>query len=268
MNRVRDLSSDQDAFKAAMPYYEDALSQSGYVNCTAEFMEDSNSNKQKRKRSRKRNILWFNPPYSVDVETDVGRRFLNLVVKHFPSSHRYHKFINKNSVKVSYSCMRNVENIIKSHNKILLKQQQDQETKRSCNCRSKTQCPLNGQCLNESVIYEAKVQAGSEEHTYIGMTEGTFKTRYNNHTHSLRHSKQRSSTKLSEKIWDLKDKGRDFTLSWKILRRASPYRNGARTCDLCTTEKLEILLRSTDLRLLNSRCEIMAKCRHKRKFIL
>ena len=54
-----------------------------------------------------------------------------------------------------------------------------------------------------------------------------------------------------------------------LNRSKRPYVNGQRTCDLCTTEKLEILLQSsTDPHLLNSRSEIMNKCRHKNKFSL
>ena len=56
------------------------------------------------------------------------------------------------------------------------------------------------------------------------------------------------------------------TTSDGILSNAAhPYKNGNKYCDLCTTEKVEIILRSKDPRLLNSRSEIMAKCRHKRE---
>ena len=47
-------------------------------------------------------------------------------------------------------------------------------------------CPLNGKCLTESLVYSAKIETPSENFTYIGMTEGSFKTRYNNHNASFR----------------------------------------------------------------------------------
>ena len=53
-----------------------------------------------------------------------------------------------------------------------------------------------------------------------------------------------------------------------FIRRGTPYKNGRKYCDLCTTEKVEIVLRSKDPRLINSKNEFMAKCRHKRKFRL
>ena len=39
---------------------------------------------------RQRKIIWFSPPYSVNVETNVGKVFVNLI----------HKIFNKNNVKV------------------------------------------------------------------------------------------------------------------------------------------------------------------------
>jgi len=33
------------------------------------------------KRKRKRNIIWYNPPFSNSVKTNIGRKFINLVKK-------------------------------------------------------------------------------------------------------------------------------------------------------------------------------------------
>ena len=48
---------------------------------------------------------------------DYGKVFLKLLKKHFPASHVLHKIFNKNTVKISYSCMKTV---ISSHNKSIL----------------------------------------------------------------------------------------------------------------------------------------------------
>ena len=166
------------------------------------------------------------------------------------------------------SCMKNMEYLIKSRNKQLLRQHQETQepTTRQCNCRSRNSCPLDGKCL--SVVYMATLRTENEKHHYIGMTEGTFKERYNGHTSSFRLERYRNRTKLSEKIWSFKDRGLEFRIEWTIIRRGHGYRAGQNSCDLCTSEKLEILLRSSDLHLLNSRTEILTKCRHKRKFLL
>ena len=69
----------------------------------------------KRKNSRKRNILWYNSPFSVNVATNVGKEFFQLIDKYFPPHHRLHKIINRNCVKMSYSCMPNIGDIINQH---------------------------------------------------------------------------------------------------------------------------------------------------------
>ena len=269
-HRINNISSSKEAFDAAKPYYEDALSRSGYTQSNMEFTGNAPHIKLKATKSRKRNIIWFNPPFSSTVETNVGRRFLNLIDKHFPSTHTFHKIFNRNYVKVSYSCMPNVETIIKSHNKQLLQKHQDKEetAPRICNCRSKDKCPLDGRCLTDSLIYMASLSTSNEKYSYVGMSEGTFKTRFNAHKTSFHLERYRNATKLSEKVWSLRDRGIDYNIRWSIIKRGRPYVNGQRTCDLCTSEKLEILLRSADPHLLNSRSEILAKCRHKRKFSL
>jgi hypothetical protein len=61
---------------------------------------------------------------------------------------------------VSYSCMPNVHNIITAHNRTVLDCKQPEATKnpdRKCNCRQEESCPLPGECLTESVVYQAAV---------------------------------------------------------------------------------------------------------------
>ena len=271
-HRISSISSSREIFDAARPYYEDALRKSGYEPAMSYNPEASRTQPGGRtKRNRKRKILWYNPPYSSTVQTNVGRNFLALVEKHFPRTSPLHKILNRNCVKVSYSCMPNMEMIIKSRNKQLLNQQQrtQETTTRQCNCRSKESCPLHGKCLTSSIVYRATLRSETgKEHQYIGMTEGTFKQRFYGHTSSFRNEERRGDTKLSEKVWSLKNQGLNYTITWDVVRRGHPYRIGQNSCDLCTSEKLEILLRSSDPRLLNSRTEILAKCPHKRKFTL
>ena len=85
--------------------------ENGAVSRENESTEVSNKNTNKR-RNRKRNIIWFNPPYA-----KVGRVFLRLIDKHFGANHKYHKIFNRHPIKVSYSCMDNMESVIKQHNK-------------------------------------------------------------------------------------------------------------------------------------------------------
>ena len=54
--------------------------------------------------------------------------------------------IHRDDVKVSYSCMPIFELYIKSHNVKILANKKANDVK-SCNCRYKETCPLQGNCL-------------------------------------------------------------------------------------------------------------------------
>eukprot|EP00117_Sycon_ciliatum_P025968 scpid105262/ scgid21428/ len=77
---------------------------------------------------------------------------------------------------------------------------QPAETK-TCNCRSKPDCPMNGQCLNSGIVYHADVNADTAENKfYYGLTENTFKQRYNSHLTTFRHGRYEKSTELSKHV--------------------------------------------------------------------
>ena len=78
---------------------------------------------------------------------------MSVIKKHFPKEHIFYKIFNKNTMKVSYSCMNNVDSIISSHNKKLLNPITNEP---GCNCRIKENCPLNNRCLITNIVYEAK----------------------------------------------------------------------------------------------------------------
>ena len=98
--------------------FNDAFKTSGYREGLQYVRSDISADRNRRNRPRK--IIWFNPPYSVNVQTNVARSFLCLIDKHFPRSHSLHKIFNRNNVTVSYSCMSNMAKIIKSHNAKIL----------------------------------------------------------------------------------------------------------------------------------------------------
>ena len=104
--------------------------------------------------------------------------------KHFPKKSKLHKIFNRSTVKVSYSTMPNVERIIKNHNNRLTNEkdgpdQRREEDRKDRNCRNKQDCPMDGNCLTESIVYQAVVKNNRSDNTktYIGLTEGTFTQR-------------------------------------------------------------------------------------------
>ena len=88
-NRVNNISSSKESFDRAAPFYYNALNSCGFKDCIAFIQNIPKSNA----RSRKRNIIWFNPPYSLNVRTNVAKIFLNLIYKCFPKGHKLHKLL-------------------------------------------------------------------------------------------------------------------------------------------------------------------------------
>ena len=111
-------SCNNKVFSAAAPTYNTGLQKSSY-NSKVTFTENRACLERKHsKNRRKRNILWFNPPFSDHVITNIGKVFFQLLDKHFTNNNRLHKIFN--SVKLSYSCMPNLAPIISNHNKKIL----------------------------------------------------------------------------------------------------------------------------------------------------
>ena len=230
-----------------------ALKSSGFT----EQLKFHESKAKKPRKSRSRNTIWFNPPYSKTVETNVGKHFLNLVDKHFPRSCFLRKIINRKNVKVSYSCMPNIRCIINQHNAKILGST-DEPSLNTCNCRKKSDCPLDGACLERNVVYNATITADNgDTKSYIGMTEKEFKTRYRNHKTSFSNRKYASATALSKYVWVLKDANINYSIKWSIVKRARAYTSGAKHCNLCLAEKLCIL--KANKGILNKRSELLAK---------
>ena len=82
-----------------MPTYQDALQKSGFTE-QLKYITSNNSreNNAEEKKRRKRKIIWFNPPYSMNLRTNIGKTFSKLMRKHFPNGNPLHKVFNKNTL--------------------------------------------------------------------------------------------------------------------------------------------------------------------------
>ena len=189
----------------------------------------------------------------------------------FPEYHVLHKIMNKNTIKISYSCMPNIKQIISSHNKKIIRNHNSKQktTEGKCNCKEKTKCPVSERCLERGVIYQAKVTNQNDlvEETYVGLTENTFKKRYTEHMSTFNIKEKRQSTALSQHIWSLKEKDIQYSISWKIISHANPYSTSSKLCNLCTEEKYFIIYKP-EMASLNKRNELMNSCRHRKKYLL
>ena len=215
--RVSSISCNEEEFDKAKPMYSEALAKDGHMS------DMKYQPPVKRTRTRKRNIIWFNPPFSQHVKTNIGKEFLKILDKNFPKQHKFHKLFNRNTVKISYCCMENMATIIQRHNSKVLKHTSENDAK-ICNCRNT--CPMNGNgdCRKENVIYKASITSEQATKFYYGLSEPEFKTRYHNHTASFRNKHKEKETLLSKHIWQLKEAEKPYDISWSIVARATPYK--------------------------------------------
>ena len=208
-------------------------------------------------------------PYRKKVKTNIRKIFLILINKHFPSHHKFHKLFNKDTVKISYSCTRNIQSIINSYNaKILFPKESTEQ--RTWNCLNKVNCPLEQKCLTRIIVYKAKVTSSNQnyqENVYFGSCETAFKKWFSNHKKSYNLKQYKNETKLSNETWWIKNSGHHSKVKWETVKKCVPNSPQTKRCLLCLNEKLEIAAYE-EQKLLNKRNEIVSKCRHQSKYVL
>ena len=148
--------------------------------------------------------------------------------------------------------MPNLGRIVSSHNTRVLRSLDPVQPKRAwgnCSCpkkkREANESPLNGNCIEEQVVYQATVKLNApvtpaEEHmpdqTYLGVTEPEWKLRHANHKQDFKKPAHRDRTCLSKFIWSLKDKGMvedtNYSISWTLMSKASSFSPTTGQCRL------------------------------------
>ena len=211
--------------------------------------------------------------------------FNAIIDKCFPITHPYlGKLFNRQNMKLAYSTTRNVDAIISAHNKRILNasrcrdinpgaRRPGNQPNRLCNCRAAAgvvNCPMKGKCLSDNIVYRCDVTTDNEDESrfYLGSCSTQWKSRLHNHTKSFTHARYSNETTLSTYIWELKNAEKAFNLSWSIAAKANSYHPLAGKCRLCTKEKTLIAAHMDDNKCLNIRNELMAKCRHRRRWLL
>ena len=120
----------------------------------------------------------------------------DLVNKHFGRGNYLTKIFNKNTLKISYSCLPNLKAKINAHNKSLLNKVASDSGQKECNCQRSRECPLQGNCVVKDVVYKAVIRTPNQEegegHTYLGLASGLVKLRISNHYRSFNNPALRS----------------------------------------------------------------------------
>ena len=213
-------SSNKEISNASRYEYETTLKNSCYQQTELIFNKKEH---RKQEWNRNRNIIWFNPPFSWNITTNAAKRFLNLLDIHFPKSNEHHNIFNRNTVKVSYCCIKNLLIIIKTHSK---KVPNEKITPRDhCNLKNKNDCPPDGNCQTSDVIYKCITSTTvNSDKIYLGTAEGNFKKRCYNHKTSYKNSEKANGTTLSKYVWEVNHKYKETpSLKWSIVKCVPGY---------------------------------------------
>ena len=156
--------------------------------------------------------------------------------------------------------------VVSRHNKKLATQIPDKDCQ-----KSKLPCIMGGKCVPGCVVYQGAVTRKDTGKTdfYTGLSEPSWKLRYNNHKANFKNDTQqnRTATCLSKHIWMLKDQSIEYSLKFKQLVQASPFNPVTGMCRLCLSEKYFIMFKPDGANI-NSRTEFFSACRHKTKLLL
>ena len=98
---INTLSADETTFNESKDLYNNALAVSGFKHKITFQKQQNTSTVTNNTKNRRRNIIWFNPPFSLNVSTNIGKKFFSLLGKYFSKMHQLHKLFNCNHVKVS-----------------------------------------------------------------------------------------------------------------------------------------------------------------------
>ena len=262
--RLSALSSNEEVFNNKKGPYEKALKDSGHDH-ELKFIPP---NTQKKKKKRTRKVIYCNLPFSKHVETKIGKEFLKIVSNEFKIGHKFRKIFNRNTIKYSPCTLTNMkQHFSKINAKLLSGNNSKQAGKCNCTRKYKNGCPVQGQCQQKSVVYQADVKTDLETKTYYGSTKNEFKTRFLQHMSSFNTTLKKSSTTLARYVQKLKKSNTEFQITWSIKAKAHTFSSGSKQCDLCLTEKLTIL-KADPRTLINKRDELLSKCLHKNNHYL
>ena len=109
--------------------------------------------------------------------------FFDWSIDIFQSLIGYIKIFNRNTVKVSYSCIQSMSKIYKGHNSKVTFTPCNQLT--LCNCRVKGEYLTDGKCETVDVVYHCRVTSPKPQKIYFGLAEKKWKQRYYNHKNSI-----------------------------------------------------------------------------------
>ena len=141
------LLSDKKTFEDAAPAYENAL---GHSNFSHRLEYIPHETQRFPAGTGNATSSGSTPLSDKHNNKRIACSFLHLVDTHFPAGHKLPKIFNRNTVKVSYSCMEQE----KTRHKLLVQ----------TTCR-KEAWPLLNKCMNKDIVYTATISTSDTNDT-------------------------------------------------------------------------------------------------------
>ena len=135
--RISETSSNEEILNKSIKIHSKALKQHGFTN-EHKYLPNELQQPEKKKKEENAKRRSSSSIHSIQK---------TLLKKHFPTSHILHKIFDNNTVKISYSCMKNINFVISSNNKSLLN---PRTTSLGHDCQRKEICPLSGECFTST----------------------------------------------------------------------------------------------------------------------
>ena len=156
---------------------------------------------------------------SNNYKTNITKQFLHLLDKYFCRNLKYYKIFNGNNVKISHSYINNMKNIIGIHNKKITNSYNKINGK-TCNCRNKSNSPLDNKCLTEKTVHKLKLKPAMASMCYLQkFILVSVRQNLSPRTATIQFSKQtrENDSEISKFISRWKVQNKDFDIKWPIF---------------------------------------------------
>lgn len=138
----------------------------------------------------------------------MGRTFLRLVHKRFSHILLLRNLFNKNDVKVTYSCTKNLDKYFALHNNLIyntyLNYRNRSPDNQACNCRNCDLCSMNGKCMCKGIIYKASIIHNDQTKSFFGLERA-----FCHHKMTFNDKRYANATTFSKFYWTIKSN--DYT---------------------------------------------------------
>ena len=125
--RLSMTSSNEEIFNANVGVYQEALESAGHKHKLKYVEKDIGSYNKVKKRTRSKKQYFFNPPYELNVKTNVAKEVFKALERTIPKGHKLYPLLNRDTVKVTYSTMPNIQKKVSCHNKKVIEEAEKEE---------------------------------------------------------------------------------------------------------------------------------------------